>query len=45
MIKDLDEAFGDTIKKRIDKVTPIRSTRMGPAIRHATSKLEQTTRR
>jgi len=38
VIKDLDEDFNDKIKNRIDKVVPIRSTRMGPAIRHATMK-------
>ena len=41
VIKDLDEPFDDHIRRRIDKVTPIRSTRMGPAIRHTTWKLEQ----
>jgi nitric oxide reductase NorD protein len=41
VIKDLEEPFDDTIRRRIDKVTPIRSTRMGPAIRHTTFKLEQ----
>jgi hypothetical protein len=40
VIKDLQEQFSDKVKKRIDKVAPIRSTRMGPAIRHATSKLD-----
>jgi|CXWL01.1.fsa_nt_gi hypothetical protein len=40
VIKDLDETFGDKVKKRIDKVAPIRSTRMGPAIRHAVHKLD-----
>jgi nitric oxide reductase activation protein len=40
VIKDLIEQFNDKVKKRIDKVSPIRSTRMGPAIRHATSKLD-----
>ncbi len=42
VIKDFDEKLDDTIKKRLDKITPIRSTRMGPAIRHATYKLNQT---
>lgn len=42
VIKDLDETFGQKIKARLDKITPIRSTRMGPAIRHATYKLNQT---
>jgi hypothetical protein len=40
VIKDLDEQFSDKVKKRIDKVAPIRSTRMGPAIRHAVHKLD-----
>jgi len=39
VIKDLDEPFGEQVRRRIDKVTPIRSTRMGPAIRHTTAKL------
>ncbi|HWA83022.1 MAG TPA: VWA domain-containing protein, partial [Fimbriimonadaceae bacterium] len=41
IIKDMDENFGDNIRRRIDKVTPIRSTRMGPAIRHTAHKLEE----
>ena len=40
LIKDIDEPFEDSIKRRIDKITPMHATRMGPAIRHATSKLE-----
>jgi nitric oxide reductase NorD protein len=40
VVKDLEEQFGETVKKRIDKIAPVRSTRMGPAIRHATAKLE-----
>jgi nitric oxide reductase activation protein len=40
VVKDLEEQFGDTVKKRIDKIAPVRSTRMGPAIRHAAAKLE-----
>ncbi len=40
VIKDLTEAFSDHVKKRIDKIAPIRSTRMGPAIRHAVAKLD-----
>lgn len=39
VIKDFDEHLDNKIKKRLDKVVPIRSTRMGPAIRHATHKL------
>jgi len=41
VIKDLDEEFSDRVRKRIDKIDPVRSTRMGPAIRHATHKLDQ----
>ena len=40
VIKDINEAFGDRIKRRIDKVTPLHATRMGAAIRHAITKLE-----
>jgi nitric oxide reductase NorD protein len=40
VIKDLDEPFSERIKRRIDKIAPVRSTRMGPAIRHATTKLD-----
>jgi hypothetical protein len=42
VIKDFDERLDDSIKHRLDSVTPIRSTRMGPAIRHATFKLMDT---
>ncbi len=41
VLKDLDEPLSDQVKARIDKTEPIRSTRMGPAIRHATAKLEE----
>jgi nitric oxide reductase activation protein len=41
VVKDIEETFGDHVKKRIDKIAPVRSTRMGPAIRHATWKLDQ----
>jgi nitric oxide reductase activation protein len=41
VVKDLEEAFNEHVKKRIDKIAPVRSTRMGPAIRHATWKLDQ----
>ena len=40
-IKDLDENFSDRVKKRIDRVAPLHATRMGPAIRHATTKLAE----
>lgn len=39
-IKDLDENFSEKVKQRIDRVSPLHATRMGPAIRHATSKLD-----
>ena len=42
VIKEIEEPFSDGIKKRIDKIAPVRSTRMGPAIRHATTKLKET---
>ena len=42
IIKDFDESLDQPIKRRLDKITPIRSTRMGPAIRHATYKLNLT---
>jgi nitric oxide reductase NorD protein len=42
VIKDFDEELDQKTKKRLDKITPIRSTRMGPAIRHATYKLNMT---
>ena len=41
IIKDIDESFSDAVKRRIDKITPLHATRMGPAIRHATNKLER----
>ena len=40
VIKDITENFGDKVKRRIDKITPLHATRMGAAIRHAISKLE-----
>ena len=39
-IKDVDELFSDKVKRRIDRISPLHATRMGPAIRHSTSKLE-----
>ncbi|MBI2847258.1 MAG: VWA domain-containing protein [Chloroflexi bacterium] len=39
VIKDIDEGFSDKVKRRVDKVAPLHATRMGPAIRHAISKL------
>ena len=40
VIKDIDEILHDRVKRRIDKITPMHATRMGPAIRHATAKLD-----
>jgi nitric oxide reductase NorD protein len=40
-IKDLDEEFGVTVKRRIEKIEPVRGTRMGPAIRHVIAKLDE----
>ncbi len=39
-IKDIEESFSARVKKRIDRIAPLHATRMGPAIRHATYKLE-----
>jgi hypothetical protein len=41
VIKDLEEDFSDRVKNRIDSIVPQQGTRMGPAIRHATWKLER----
>ncbi|MFQ5873069.1 MAG: nitric oxide reductase activation protein NorD, partial [Dehalococcoidia bacterium] len=41
VIKDIGETFTDKVKRRIDKINPLHATRMGPAIRHAISKLEK----
>ncbi|MCH7526454.1 MAG: VWA domain-containing protein, partial [Planctomycetes bacterium] len=37
----VDEPLNDRVKRRLDKVAPLHATRMGPAIRHATAKLEK----
>jgi len=39
VIKDIDEEFSPEVAKRIGRAGPLHATRMGPAIRHATSKL------
>ena len=41
VIKEVEEAMSDRVKRRLDKVSPLHATRMGPAIRHATTKLEE----
>lgn len=38
-IKDFDEEYGAEIQSRIEGIRPQRSTRMGPAIRHAAEKI------
>ncbi|MBI2886223.1 MAG: VWA domain-containing protein [Chloroflexi bacterium] len=40
VVKDLKESFSPTVKSRIEKMEPVRGTRMGAAIRHAISKLD-----
>tara|TARA_A100001037_G_scaffold306765_1_gene355156 strand:+ start:8414 stop:11653 length:3240 start_codon:yes stop_codon:yes gene_type:complete len=40
-IKDLNENFSDNIKQRIDRISPLHATRMGPAIRHTITKLKK----
>ncbi len=40
VVKDIAETFGENVKRRLDKITPMHATRMGPAIRHAVSKLD-----
>ncbi len=39
-IKDLNESLTEKVQKRIDKITPLHATRMGPAIRHSVKKLD-----
>jgi len=39
VIKDLNEAFSEKIKRRVDQIAPIHGTRMGPAIRHTIARL------
>src|SRR5919106_3917753 len=39
VLKDLDERMSDRVAARLDSVKPVHTTRMGPAIRHATRKL------
>ena len=39
-IKDFEENLDDTVKRRIDSLTPKRNTRLGAAIRHAACQLE-----
>lgn len=39
VMKEMEERWGPQIPRRIDRIAPLHATRMGPAIRHATSKL------
>ena len=39
-IKDLHEPMSEKVRQRVDKITPLHATRMGPAIRHSITKLE-----
>jgi nitric oxide reductase activation protein len=41
VIKNLEEPFDDPVRRRIDQIEPKESTRMGPAIRHAVTKLNE----
>ncbi len=41
VIKDLQETLTDQVRRRIDRVAPLHATRMGPAIRHATTLLDR----
>ncbi len=40
VIKGIDEEFSGNVKMRVGSISPLHGTRMGPAIRHAISKLE-----
>ncbi len=40
VIKGIDEEFSGMVKRRIGSISPRQGTRMGPAIRHAASKLD-----
>ena len=40
-IKDLNEQMSEKVQRRIDKITPLHATRMGPAIRHSIKKLDE----
>ncbi len=41
VVKEIDENISPQVGMRIDRISPLHATRMGPAIRHATSKLEK----
>ena len=39
VLKELQERLSDAVTSRLDAVRPVHTTRMGPAIRHATARL------
>jgi hypothetical protein len=41
VVKEVEERYSEAVKRRIDAMKPQRSTRMGPAIRHAVYKLQR----
>jgi len=41
LIKEFEERYSEAVRRRIDVLKPRRSTRMGPAIRHAIQKLQR----
>lgn len=41
IVKEVEERYSEVVKRRIDVLKPYRSTRMGPAIRHAIQKLHR----
>lgn len=41
VVKELDERYSAAVGRRIGGIRPLRSTRMGPAIRHTTAKLQR----
>ena len=41
IVKDVEERYSETVKRRIDGLKPCRSTRMGPPIRHVIQKLQR----
>ncbi len=42
VVKDMKEKLSETVKSRIDRIRPVRGTRMGAAIRHTIAKLNST---
>lgn len=42
VVKDMKEKLTETVRSRIDRIRPVRGTRMGAAIRHTISKLDST---